>query len=72
MDSSSGYCTFDLGLANEYNTQVWFSSCGMNVDLPNHVQNELVNSLHYLFTLNTLIILLVIVLEVICIICIVL
>jgi hypothetical protein len=26
VDSSSGYCTFDLGLANEYNTQVWFSS----------------------------------------------
>jgi len=40
MDSSSGYCTLELGLVKEYNTQIQFDTWGINVDLSNHVKNK--------------------------------
>ena len=61
MDSLGDYCTLELWLMKEYNTQVWFSTWGMDVGLTNHVKNKFANYFPYLFTLNTLIILLFIV-----------
>jgi hypothetical protein len=40
MDSSSDYCTLELGLVKKYNTQVQFDTWGMNVNLPNHIKNK--------------------------------
>jgi hypothetical protein len=59
--SPSGYCTLELGLVKEYNMLVWFGTRSMDARLSNHVKNEFVNSLSYLFTLHTLITLLAIV-----------
>jgi hypothetical protein len=61
MDSLSGHCTLKLRQVKEYNTQVWFGTWGVDVDLSNHVKNEFANFLPYLFTLSILIILLIIV-----------
>jgi len=49
------------GQAKEYNTQLWFGTWGVDVDLSNHIKNKFANSLSYLFTLSILIILFVIV-----------
>jgi hypothetical protein len=46
----------------ETDIQVWYGTWGVDVDLINHVKNEFMNSIPYLFILSTLIILLVIVL----------
>jgi hypothetical protein len=40
MDSSSRYCTLQLGQVKEYKTQVWFDTRGVDVGLPNHVKNQ--------------------------------
>jgi hypothetical protein len=45
VNSSNWYCTLELGLVNEYNTQVWFNTSGLDVGLSNHIKNEFVNSL---------------------------
>jgi hypothetical protein len=45
VNSSNWYCTLELGLVNEYNTQVWFNTLGLDVGLSNHIKNEFVNSL---------------------------
>jgi hypothetical protein len=61
VDSPSDHCTLKLRQVKECNTQVWFGTWGVDVDLSNHVKNEFVNFLPYLFTLSILIILLIIV-----------
>jgi hypothetical protein len=40
VDSSSSYCTFELGLVKKYNTQVQFGTWGMDVGLPNYLKKQ--------------------------------
>ena len=61
MDSLSDNCTLWLELVKEYNSQVQFSTWGVDVDLSNLVKNQVCNFSLLSFIWSTLIILLVIV-----------
>jgi hypothetical protein len=40
VDSLSDYCTLELDLVKEYNTQDGFGTWCVNVDLSNHIKNQ--------------------------------
>ena len=41
VDSLSGYCTLQLGLVKEYNTQIQFGTWNVDVGLSNHEKTSL-------------------------------
>jgi hypothetical protein len=52
VDSSSVYCTLELGLVKEYNTYIWFGTWDINTCLSNHVKNKLAYSIPLSFYFN--------------------
>jgi hypothetical protein len=40
VDSSNGYCSLELGLVKEYNTEVRVSIWDVDAGLSNHVKNK--------------------------------
>jgi hypothetical protein len=49
MDSSSDNCNLQFGLVKEKNTQDQFGAWDVDINLPNHIKNQVYNS--YRFTL---------------------